>query len=72
MFIWAETPNYINTDELFREAVNNYKVAYVIGSAFYPYGEDTNHMRLNFTLSTLEQIDEGIKRLGTLLKSKIK
>ena len=72
MFIWAETPNYINTDELFHEAVNNYKVAYVIGSAFYPYGEDTNHMRLNFTLSTLEQIDEGIKRLGTLLKSKIK
>jgi 2-aminoadipate transaminase len=55
---------------LFIEAVQE-KVAYVIGSAFYPYGEDKHHMRLNFTLSTPEQIDEGIKRLGNLLKKKI-
>lgn len=72
MFIWVETPEYINTDELFVEAVRDKKVAYVIGSAFYPYGEDKRHMRLNFTLSTIEQIEEGIKRLGELLHSKIK
>jgi 2-aminoadipate transaminase len=70
MFVWASTPDYIDTDALFIEAVQE-KVAYVIGSAFYPYGEDKHHMRLNFTLSTLEQIDEGIKRLGNLLKKKI-
>ncbi len=72
MFVWAEVPEYINTDELFKEAIKDKKVAYVVGSAFYPYGEDTRHMRLNFTLSTLEQIEEGIKRLGDLLHSKIK
>lgn len=72
MFVWAEVPEYINTDELFKEAIRDKKVAYVVGSAFYPYGEDTRHMRLNFTLSTLEQIEEGIKRLGDLLHSKIK
>ncbi|WP_050981318.1 aminotransferase-like domain-containing protein [Caldisericum exile] len=72
MFVWVETPEYIDTDALFIEAVKEKKVAYVIGSAFYPYGEDKRHMRLNFTLSTLEQIDEGIKRLGELLQSKIR
>jgi len=72
MFVWAQTPPYIDTDALFVEAVKEKKVAYVVGSAFYPYGEDKNHMRLNFTLSTLEQIEKGIKRLGELLQSKIK
>ncbi|MGB9695462.1 MAG: PLP-dependent aminotransferase family protein [Caldisericaceae bacterium] len=70
MFVWASVPEYIDTDALFIEAVQE-KVAYVIGSAFYPYGEDKHHMRLNFTLSTPEQIDEGIRRLGNLLKKKI-
>jgi 2-aminoadipate transaminase len=70
MFVWASVPEYIDTDALFIEAVQE-KVAYVIGSAFYPYGEDKRHMRLNFTLSTAEQIDEGIRRLGNLLKKKM-
>jgi len=43
MFVWAEVPEYIDTDQLFREALQE-KVAYVIGSAFYPYGEDKHHM----------------------------
>ncbi len=70
MFVWAETPEYIDTDKLFLEAVEA-KVAYVIGSAFYPRGDDKRHMRLNFTLPSPELIEEGIKRLGTLLKQKI-
>lgn len=71
MFVWAEVPEYIDTDQLFKEAIKE-KVAYVIGSAFYPYGEDKRHMRLNFSLNTPEKIEEGIKRLGNLLKNKIK
>lgn len=70
MFIWVTVPEYINTTEMFKEAIQE-KVAYVIGSAFYPHGEDTHHLRLNFSLPTLEQIDQGIKRLGNLLKKKI-
>jgi len=70
MFVWAEVPEYIDTDQLFKEALEE-KVAYVVGSAFYPYGEDKRHMRLNFSLNTPEKIEEGIKRLGNLLKKKI-
>ena len=70
MFVWVTVPEYINTDELFNKAIEE-KVAYVIGSAFYPHGEDKHHIRLNFTLPSKEQIDEGIKRLGKLLKKEI-
>ncbi|MCD6427579.1 MAG: PLP-dependent aminotransferase family protein [Caldisericaceae bacterium] len=71
MFVWVTVPEYINTDELFKKAIKE-KVAYVVGSAFYPHGEDTHHIRLNFTLPTIEQIDEGVKRLGNLLKKEIR
>ena len=70
MFVWAGVPNNIDTDELFPEALQK-KVAYVVGSAFYPHGEDKHHMRLNFTLNSPEIIEEGIKRLGNLLKTKL-
>ncbi len=71
MFVWVNLPDYIDTDKLFNDAIKE-KVAYVIGSAFYPHGEDKHHIRLNFTLPTKKQIDEGIKRLGNLIKNKIK
>ena len=70
MFVWVTVPEYIDTDELFNKAIKE-KVAYVIGSAFYPHGGDKHHIRLNFTLPSKEQIDEGIKRLGKLLKKEI-
>jgi 2-aminoadipate transaminase len=71
MFVWVTVPEYINTDELFKESIKE-KVAYVIGSAFYPHGEDKHHIRLNFTLPTKEQIEEGVKRLGKLIEEKIR
>jgi len=59
IFVWAEVPEYIDTDQLFREALQE-KVAYVIGSAFYPYGEDKHHMRLNFSLNTIHMVKINI------------
>ena len=70
MFVWVTVPEYIDTDELFKEAIKE-KVAYVVGSAFYPNGEDKHHIRLNFTLPSKEEIDEGVKRLSKIIKAKI-
>jgi len=44
------------------------KVAYVIGSAFHHDGSGKNTMRLNFSYATIEEIDEGIKRLAECVK----
>lgn len=70
MFIWVKVPEYIDTDELIKEAIEE-QVAYVPGSDFYPHREDKNHFRLNFSLPSPEQIEIGIQRLGNLLKRKI-
>ncbi len=71
LFVWATCPKYIDTQELFYEAIEE-KVAFVIGAAFYPHRNIHNCMRLNFSLPSIEQIEEGIKRLGKILKKKIK
>lgn len=68
MFLWARTPAWIDTVDLIEEAVQ-YGVAYVPGSAFYFDSQrGRNTMRLNFSNAQPEQIEEGIKRLGELLK----
>jgi 2-aminoadipate transaminase len=70
LFVWAKAPECIDTNAMFREAIEA-KVAYVVGIAFYPNRNDNCHMRLNFSAVDPEHITEGIRRLGDLLKSKI-
>ncbi len=70
MFLWATLPEHVDTGEMFKKAVEN-KVAYVVGSAFFPDRSHKNTMRLNFTYSTEEQIKEGIKRLAKVIKEEI-
>jgi len=71
MFIWATLPSKIDTRELFVEAIKE-KVAFVHGSAFRVDGKGHNTMRLNFTNTDDKKIEVGIKRLGELIKNKIK
>jgi 2-aminoadipate transaminase len=71
LFLWAETPEAIDTSEFFERAVAA-KVAYVPGIAFYPNKEGGHHsMRLNFSYANPETINEGIYRLGHALKEAI-
>ena len=70
-FIFATLPKYINADEMFKEAIKE-NVAYVIGSAFFADGKGQNTMRLSFCYPNVEDIEEGIKRLGKVIKKKIK
>ena len=53
--------------ELFPKALEK-KVAFVPGDPFYINAENANTMRLNYTNADCETIDEGIRRLGDLLK----
>jgi 2-aminoadipate transaminase len=71
MFLWARTPDSIDTLEFLQDAVAE-KVAYVPGINFYPNRDGGyNAMRLNFSYSSPELIVEGIRRLGTALKKKL-
>ena len=71
MFAWATLPEGIDTEIMFLDALKE-KVAYVHGKAFCVDGSGGRSMRLNFSYSTNEQIEEGIKRLGSVIKNKMK
>lgn len=67
MFVWIDLPENIDGDDIFELAAKE-KVAFIPGSKFYPTGsEKQNTMRLNFSYPTVEQINEGVKRIGNLL-----
>jgi 2-aminoadipate transaminase len=71
LFLWAETPEEINTSDFFKKAIAA-NVAYVPGISFYPNEEGGHHsMRLNFSYSNPDTINEGIYRLGHALKEEI-
>ena len=67
MFIWVTFPDEVDTDAILVRAVEN-KVAFIPGSKFYTGGiVKKNELRLNFSYTSLDLIEEGIKRLSKLL-----
>jgi 2-aminoadipate transaminase len=71
LFLWVTLPEGANCQELLKSAVNE-KVAFVPGDCFYPReGDGLNNMRLNFSNATPEQIREGIRRLGGVVRAHI-
>lgn len=71
LFLWATVPEGLSTAELLPKAVEK-EVAYVPGIAFYP-GEAGGHnaMRLNFSCAGVAAIQEGIRRLGDVIREAV-
>lgn len=67
MFLWVTLPEGLSSLNVFTHAIKE-NVAFVPGCPFYVDGSGDNAMRLNFSNSNEEQIEEGIKRLGGVLK----
>ena len=70
LFLWGEMPKKMSGSKLLKKAIEK-KVAYVYGSPFYPDNKNDNTFRLNFSNATLENISEGIKRLGGVFKDNL-
>jgi 2-aminoadipate transaminase len=66
LFLWATIPEEIDAADLLKPAIEK-KVAFVPGGAFHPGGGGKNTMRLNFSYSKDELIQEGIVRLASVL-----
>ena len=67
LFLWVSVPEHIDTNELFFEAIK-YKVAFVPGEQFYGENPAKNHLRINFSYASKEQLAEAIKRLADCIK----
>jgi 2-aminoadipate transaminase len=70
LFLWATTPEGLDTQTIFKSAVEQ-KVAFVPGNSFHPLGGGANTMRLNFSCMKPDLIDEGIKRLAEVIKNNL-
>ena len=68
MFLWVTLPEGVSAMSLFPKALER-KVAFVPGDPFYIGIKNANTMRLNYTNADCETIEEGIRRLGDLLKA---
>lgn len=70
MFIWVTLPESLSSLDMLSRAIEH-NVAYVIGAPFFPDGGGHNTFRLNYSYSSDEQIDEGIKRLGQVIQEQL-
>lgn len=70
LFLWLTLPEWMNARELLDRALER-DVAFVVGGAFHCDGSGENTVRLNFSYSTHEQLDEGVKRLAAAIESMI-
>lgn len=71
MFLWLKLPDYIDTLELLKEAVEQ-KVAFVVGRGFFTDGSGGNTIRLNYSFPTEKQIVEGIERIAQLVSKRLR
>jgi len=68
MFVWLTLPKGMDGAELLAKSLQSERVAFVPGRAFFADGSNGNTLRLSFSCADEAAIDEGIKRLGRLIR----
>jgi 2-aminoadipate transaminase len=71
LFIWATLPDYIDTTDLLARALSH-NVAFVPGRAAYLDGRGASSMRLNFSGVGDDDIREGVRRIGKVVREQLK
>lgn len=69
MFVWVTLPEGMDGASLLAASIDTEKVAFVPGKAFFADGTGANTLRLSYSCANDEMIDEGIKRLGRLIRT---
>lgn len=67
LFIWLMLPEGRDAKALLPRAVEEARVAYVPGGAFFADGSGVNSMRLSFSMAGEAQIEAGIARLAAVI-----
>jgi len=70
LFVWATLPGYIDTTDLLARALDE-KVAFVPGRAAYLDGRGGSSMRLNFSGVSEDDIHEGVRRIGRVVREQV-
>ena len=68
MFIWVTLPEHFDGASLLAESLKTERVAFVPGKAFFADGSGANTLRLSFSCASEAMIEEGIMRLGRVVR----
>ncbi|WP_137137126.1 PLP-dependent aminotransferase family protein [Rhizobium sp. FKY42] len=69
MFIWVTLPKSLDGAQLLARSIETEKVAFVPGQAFFADRSGENTLRLSFSCANEQMIEEGIQRLGRLIRN---
>lgn len=69
MFIWVTLPKGLDGAQLLARSIETEKVAFVPGQAFFADRSGENTLRLSFSCANEAMINEGIERLGRLIRN---
>ncbi|MFD1743916.1 PLP-dependent aminotransferase family protein [Rhizobium helianthi] len=69
MFVWVTLPKGLNGADLLARSIETEKVAFVPGQAFFADRSGENTLRLSFSCANEALIEEGIQRLGRLIRN---
>lgn len=67
LFFWLHLHRQQDTLSLMQQGLTQ-NLAVMPGVPFYPHGNGASALRLNFSHSSLDQIEEGVRRLAGLLR----
>jgi 2-aminoadipate transaminase len=70
LFLWATLPDYLDTTDLLARALQE-NVAFVPGRAAFLDGRGGSEMRLNFSGVDEDEIREGIRRIGEVVREQV-
>jgi 2-aminoadipate transaminase len=70
LFLFVTLPSYIDADIIFKKSIEK-NVAFVPGSSFFCNDSGRNTMRINFSYSNKEEIEEGVRRLSGVIREEI-
>lgn len=70
LFIWVTLPDFIDTTDLLARALRD-NVAFVPGAAAYLDGRGRSSMRLNFSGADEDEIREGVRRIGEVVREQV-
>jgi 2-aminoadipate transaminase len=70
LFVWATLPEYIDTTDLLARALQE-NVAFVPGRAAFLDGRGGSSMRLNFSGVAEDDIREGVRRVGKVVREQV-
>jgi 2-aminoadipate transaminase len=70
LFVWATLPDYIDTTDLLARALAE-DVAFVPGRAAFLDGRGGSSLRLNFSGVTEDEIREGVRRIGKIVREQV-